>query len=121
VSQRTYLLAVAAALVLVVGCDGPESPQSKSEYAALQSAEYQARGMPLREPVNRGVHGFELLGVAGQNSQNVWVLLRARAEPKYKQTPAGVYYSVSEALVERLEQQDRVSPEVARWLRKGGV
>lgn len=77
--------------------------------------------MPLSEPVFRNVGEFELLGVRGQDGQNVWVLLRARAEPCYKQMPPGVYYSIPEALVGRLEHEKRVSPEVARWLRKGGV
>lgn len=108
-------------VILVAGCDGPESPQSKSEYAVLQGTEYEARNSPLSEPVVRKVEEFELLGVRGQNGTNVWVLLRARAEPYYKQMPPGAYYSVPETLVQRLESEKRVSPEVARWLRKGGV
>jgi hypothetical protein len=112
---------VATSLTLAVACGGPESPQSKSEYAALQGAELEGRSSQLSEPVVRNVQRFELLGVRGQNGTNVWVLLRARSEPYYKQVPAGVPYSVPEALVQRLEREKRVSPEVARWLRKGGV
>jgi hypothetical protein len=62
-----------------------------------------------------------ILGVQGQDGKNVWVLLRAESEPYYKQVPEHVRYSVSEDFVQRLERERRISPEVARWLRKGGV
>jgi hypothetical protein len=119
--RRPNAFLSASLVALVAACNGPESPQSKSEYGALQITEYEARNSPLSDPIVRKVQGFELLGVRGQNGQNVWVLLRAQAEPYYKQMPPGAYYSVPEALVQRLESENRVSPEVARWLRKGGV
>ena len=114
-------ISISALLVLMTACNGPDSPESKSEYAALQSIEVEGRGALLGEPVVREVNGFSILGVAGQNGKNVWVLLHPRSEPYYKQMPSGIYYSVPETLIHQLERDDRVSPEVARWLRKGGV
>lgn len=103
------------------GCDRSEPLQAKNEYAALQTAEFEGRSLVLREPVIRVAHGMTVLGVPGEEGKNVWVLLRANSEPYYKQLPEHVRYSVSEDLVRRLEKEGRVSPEVARWLRKGGV
>ncbi len=119
--RRFSRLSIAALLVVVAACNGPESLESKSEYAALQSIEFGGRGTLLGEPVVREVNGFSILGVAGQNGKNVWVLLHTRSEPYYKQIPSGIHYSVPEALIEQLEREGQVSPEVARWLRKGGV
>ena len=119
--RRNLVVTLCAVAMLLAACDGPESPQSKAEYAALQTAEQQGRGTPLKEPTLREVHGRLVLGVPSAAEGNVWVLLRAEAEPFYKQAPADVYYTVPEELVRQLERDGRVAPEVARWLRKGGV
>jgi hypothetical protein len=118
---RFSRLLTSALLVLMAACNGPESLESKSEYAALQSIEVEGRGALLGEPVVREVNGFSILGVAGQNGKNVWVLLHPRSAPYYKQMPLGLHYSVPEALIKQLEREGRISREVARWLRKGGV
>jgi hypothetical protein len=119
--RRFSRLLTSALLVLMAACKGPESLESKSEYAALQSIEAEGRGALLSEPVVREVNGFSILGVAGQNGKNVWVLLDPRSEPYYKQMPSGLHYLVPEALIKQLEREGRVSPEAVRWLRKGGV
>jgi hypothetical protein len=119
--RRFSQLLASALLVFITACNGPESLESKNEYAALQSIEIEGRGALLGEPVVREINGFSILGITGQNGKNVWVLLHPLSEPYYKQMPSGLHYSVPEALIKQLEREGRVSPEVARWLRKGGV
>ena len=120
--QQGLLTWTSFLLLALAACDGPESPQAKQEWSVLQGVEYENRSKPLREAVVLEWQGFQVLGVPARSGDgNVWVLLRSKSEPYYKQMPSHVEYQVPAPLVEKLEREGRVSEQVAKWLRKGGV
>jgi len=80
------------AVVLLAACSGPESPTSKSEWAALQGVEYEHREMPLKAPIVLEAFGHRVAGLPSTDGRsNIWVLLNPEGEPLYKQMPDGDY------------------------------
>lgn len=116
--------AVAIALSVATGiavnaCSNPdlvETPGEKSEWAILQSIEYQERDRPLQEPTFRLVGKAEVLGLRDMNGKNTWLLLRVQSPPFYKQMPA-VNYEVPQALIDQLVKERRASYTVVQVLR----
>ncbi len=111
-------LSVAAGLI-VKSCSNPELAETfgeKSEWSTLQAIESQRRNEPLSEPVVRLFFEREVLGVKGASGQNIWILLRTESPPFYKQIPEG-QYDLPVALVEKLQQERRLSYTVGEVLR----
>jgi len=106
---------VVAALWACSDPDARETPDEKTEWSVLQSVEFQYRGIPTAEPVFRVLNEYEVLGVRGLRGENVWVLLKPKAPPFYKQMPAA-NYEVSRELVERLARERRLSYTVEQVL-----
>jgi hypothetical protein len=122
--HHIFFAGVALLLLSLAGCDseGPESPQAKQEWSTLQGVEYENRRKPLQEAVILDLQGFQVLGAPARNGTgNVWVLLRSKSQPYYKQMPPEVEYQVPARLIEKLEREGQVSEQVASRLRKGGV
>ena len=88
----------------------------KNEWSTLQAIEFQTRETPICEPVIRKVSDHEVLGVKGAAGENIWILLRTASPPFYKQLPEG-QYDISLALVEKLDQEQRLSYTVGGVLR----
>jgi hypothetical protein len=103
----------------VKACSSPELVETfgeKSEWSTLQAIELQTRDKPLSEPVVRKVFDHEVLGIKGAAGENIWILLRPESPPLYKQMPEG-QYDLPVALVEKLNQEHRLSYTVGTVLR----
>jgi hypothetical protein len=111
------LLFTAAAFMLGACCDpdARETPSEKTEWSVLQSVEYKNRGLPTSEPVFQVIGAYEVLGVRGLRGENIWLLLKPKAPPFYKQMPEG-NYEVSKELIDRLVREHRLSYTVERVL-----
>ncbi len=113
------LLGPAAAAVLVACSpfdpDARETSTEKTEWSVLQYVEYKNRKIPVSEPVLQVVAEHEVLGVRGLRGENIWVLLKPKAPPFYKQMPQG-NYEISKELIERLVRERRLSYTVEQVL-----
>jgi hypothetical protein len=122
--HQIWFSGVTLLLLSLAGCDseGPESPQAKQEWSTLQGVEYENRGKPLHGAVILDLQGFQVLGApARSGTSNVWVLLRSKSQPYYKQVPPHIEYQVPALLIEKLEREGQVSEQVANRLRNGGA
>jgi hypothetical protein len=119
----TLSIALSVAVGWVVhSCADPdlvETPGEKSEWSVLQAIELRERDSALSEPVIRtvGEHEVhEVLGVRSDTGQNIWILLKPKAPPFYKQMPEGTY-ELPATLVDGMEREHRLSYTVAHVLR----
>jgi hypothetical protein len=66
---------------------------SKGEWGALQSIEYDNRSKSLVKPVIVAQNGVNFLGIPNSNTSGpqIWILLRSDSPPFYKQMPEGSY------------------------------
>jgi hypothetical protein len=118
---RSMTFAAFAVVSVLFACspfdpDARETPTEKTEWSVLQVVEYKNRAAPLREPVLQLVGEHEVLGVRGLRGQNIWVLLKPKAPPFYKQMPQG-NYEIPKELVDRLARERRLSYTVQEVLR----
>jgi hypothetical protein len=112
-TRSPVFVLLAAAAVVLVACsrfdpDARETPGEKTEWSVLQSIEYKNRGTPVGEPVFQTVSEYEVLGVRGLRGENIWLLLKPKAPPFYKQMPQG-NYALPKELVDRLVREHRLS------------
>jgi hypothetical protein len=87
----------------VHSCSNPdlvETPGEKSEWSVLQEIEFRERNSVLSEPVIRTVGEHEVLGVRSDSGQNVWILLKPKSPPFYKQIPEDTYELPASLVVE---------------------
>jgi hypothetical protein len=125
-SLRIELLKILLFAVIVPclgACSDPdarETPGEKIEWSVLQSVEYKNRPSPTTEPVVLVVNEYEVLGVQGLRGENIWLLLKPKAPPFYKQMPKG-NYEVPKELVDRLVREHRVSYTVEQVLASHGA
>lgn len=111
------LLSIAAGF-LVHACDNPDLVETfgeKAEWSVLQGIEFQEREHPLAEPIIRTVGESEVLGVRGVAGNNIWVLLKVKSPPFYKQLPEG-NYEIPGTLIKQLQQERRASYTVIHVL-----
>jgi len=118
---RSQTTALCALLLLAAGCcrtDGRESSLDKHEWSLLQGLEYSSRGLPAGEPVSRTHGEYEILGLRSADSTGtVWVLLKPKAPPFYKQMPAEAKYHIPQSLLSELISQQRMSSTVEHVMR----
>ena len=87
----------------------------KAEWALLQSVEASHRGTPIVAPTVVEAWDHEVLGVRGFDGQNIWVLLKPKAPPYYKQVPRG-NYELPKEFVDQLVKGRRLSYTVEHVL-----
>ena len=112
-SSPVGFLGCVGLVALLSACvDDPESPTAKYEWSILQQEEYSMRSVSITSPEFKTVNGYELLCVPGKTGGRVWIMLKPKATPYYKQMPK-TQYSLPDTLVNKLILEQRVSDTVA--------
>lgn len=99
--------------LMFLGCSSELA--SKPEWAILQSIEQDYRNKEFIEPEILTVHGHEVLGVQGKNGQRIWILLKAKASPFYKQLPQGSF-NISPEIIDQIRMSGSASETVIECL-----
>jgi len=82
----------------------------------LQGVEFEHRDQSIIDPVFLFFEEYEVMGVRGDNGENIWVMLKPGSPPYYKQMPASGNFTVSKTLVESLRRESRLSYTVEHVL-----
>jgi hypothetical protein len=104
-----YMFALLGALVTSFGCNGTNS---KTEYALLQSIEYENRTAKISNAVIKEYNNHWVAGFRADNKkENVWVLLDSAYSPFYKQIPQSPF-SLTTAELNQIKSIKSVSDTV---------
>lgn len=113
--ERLRNLVLLPALLLCAcspGIDGRESPGAKREYSILQAREYDTRLKVVDKPIFTSHEEFVLLVVPNDHkNRNIWIMLKPRHPPFYKQMPRG-NYTISPELFDVIARQRLASSTV---------
>lgn len=92
------LFIAAIGLTTIVLAHNTES-RAKSEWACLQSAEYEWRERLVASyPLLQERHGYRIACVPPTDGQKkIWILLTPKSEPRYKQMPSKADYKLTDA------------------------
>jgi len=115
---KLYILTLML-IVATFGCstDGRESFTDKHEWSILQSVEFQSRGNLITAPQFQTIEGYELMVLPSSvEGKHIWIMLRPKSSPFYKQIP-NLNYSISTDLLEELVRSKRISATVEEVLR----
>lgn len=109
--RMALALTLASILAAASGCmnsESRETPEEKAEWSVLQAVEFKNRDQSLTAPTVQTVGGHEVLGLRSTSGRNVWILLKPKAPPYYKQLPSDNYVIPAE-LAQKLISDHRVS------------
>ena len=97
--------------------DERESAGDKREWSILQGIEFESRGSIPSAPELRVVEGYELLSVPNiDGSKRIWIMLRPKSPPYYKQLPDG-NFMIPSSLLSDLASGHKISSTVEQALR----
>jgi hypothetical protein len=101
-----------------IGCsvDDPETPTGKREWSVLQVVEFQNREKAMLSTEFQTISNYELMSVPSTAGKRIWIMLRSKAPPYYKQLPLG-NDAIEKTAVDELVRQRRVSATVEEVLR----
>ncbi len=114
-------ISIATILLSLSACsdkgDGRESTGDKREWSILQSIEFGSRSSIPSAPELRVVEGYELLSVPSiDGSTRIWIMLRPKSPPYYKQLPDG-NFMIPSSLLNDLVRGHKISSTVEQALR----
>lgn len=108
--------------IVAVGCDRDTELDSKAEYSALQSLEFDYRSSEHSKPyivVNRALGSkYDVLGLPqkGKNRGYVWLIANPDSQPDIKKIPADVEFVLHKGSLAELEKSVQISPAVRDYL-----
>ena len=110
--RNWHFLPLLLSAFAIVSCGYPdpntrETTTEKTEWSILQIAETANKSRQIKEYELQIINGYEVLGIPGFQSKNIWILLNPSAPPFYKQIPDGNYY-IPTYIVKKLRHDKQV-------------
>jgi hypothetical protein len=108
--RHVHLLPLLLSAFAIVSCgysdpNTRETTTEKTEWSILQIAETASKSRPIKEYELQIINGYEVLGIHGYQSKNIWILLNPSAPPFYKQIPDGNYYIPANVVVKLIHER----------------